>query len=73
MNLLDTILIHRYLYYVLNQPIISDFEYDILEKEAKKIYPELNTPGSSLEESYSDEIRIKATKLLNDGDSNSTL
>lgn len=49
---------HRYRYYVLNEPIISDYEYDILEKEAKKndINGILNTPGSSLKSSYPEEI-----------------
>jgi DNA ligase (NAD+) len=32
-------LAHRYRYYVMCDPVISDFEYDQLEREAKKILP----------------------------------
>lgn len=59
---------HRYLYYVKNTPVISDFEYDMLEKVAldviSKDHP-LNSSGSDLEESYSDEIKQIANKLIN--------
>lgn len=61
------ILAHRYLYYVLAQPVISDYEYDKLETEAKKILPltsQVHEVGSDLAESYSDEVKIKAHKLL---------
>ncbi len=40
---------HDYLYYVLNQPEISDYEYDNLYKELKELeeeYPEFITPDS---------------------------
>lgn len=40
---------HDYLYYVLNQPEISDYEYDKLYKELKELeekYPEFITPDS---------------------------
>jgi DNA ligase (NAD+) len=40
---------HDYLYYVLNQPEISDYEYDKLYKELvelEKKYPEFITPDS---------------------------
>lgn len=40
---------HDYLYYVLNQPEISDYEYDKLFKELKELeekYPEFVTPDS---------------------------
>lgn len=40
---------HDYLYYVLNQPEISDYEYDKLYKELKELeekYPEFVTPDS---------------------------
>ena len=58
-SLPDKCLVHRYLYYVENEPIISDMEYDIMEKEARKIAEEthpINKPGSSLRNSYSDYI-----------------
>ncbi|MCU0377016.1 MAG: NAD-dependent DNA ligase LigA [Bacteroidales bacterium] len=40
---------HNHRYYVLNQPVISDFEFDILLSELEtieKIFPELITPDS---------------------------
>ena len=40
---------HDYRYYVLAEPIISDFEYDMLMRELielEKQYPELITPDS---------------------------
>lgn len=58
-SLPDKCLVHRYLYYVENEPIISDMEYDIMEKEARRVAPEnhpINKPGSSLKSSYSDYI-----------------
>jgi DNA ligase (NAD+) len=58
-QLLQEVMEHRYRYYVLNNPIISDYEYDILENKAKKYAPETHDiwkPGSSLESSYSKEI-----------------
>lgn len=59
LSLPDQCLVHRYLYYVLDSPIISDYEYDILEEAAKKKvgdYHLLNSPGSSLRSSYPDYI-----------------
>ena len=53
------ILVHRYLYYVLNEPIISDYEYDTLEKNYLKNNSndaDITKPGSSLSSSYSQEI-----------------
>ena len=52
----DVCMAHRYLYYVRNNPVISDFEYDMLEKEAVKDIPKdhpLNKAGSDMESSYS--------------------
>ncbi|HID93661.1 MAG TPA: NAD-dependent DNA ligase LigA, partial [bacterium (Candidatus Stahlbacteria)] len=40
---------HNYRYYVLNDPVISDYEYDMLVKELAELeqkYPELITPDS---------------------------
>lgn len=62
----NLVLAHRYLYYVENNPIISDYEYDILEKKALKVCDEdspLHNPGSDLMDSYSSEI-IELSKLL---------
>lgn len=45
---------HRYRYYVLNKPIITDYEYDLLEKKAilEDDQNYLNKPGSDLISSY---------------------
>ena len=40
---------HRYRYYVLDQPTLSDAEYDALERELKALeeaHPDLADPGS---------------------------
>ncbi|HKL66485.1 MAG TPA: hypothetical protein VJ877_01230, partial [Bacteroidales bacterium] len=40
---------HNHRYYVLNDPVISDFRYDILLKELTQLedkYPDLSTPDS---------------------------
>jgi len=61
------VLAHRYLYYVLNTPVISDRAYDELEKAAIKILPstsDVNKPGSDLDSSYSQEVKDKAQLLL---------
>ena len=36
----DEILYHKYLYYKKAEPIISDYNYDQLEKELKRIAPD---------------------------------
>lgn len=64
---------HRYLYYVKAAPVISDYQYDTLELELKKLiqeYPELDLPdcvlhtvGSDREQDYSDEIKRLANEL----------
>lgn len=64
----DECLVHRYLYYIENEPVISDYKYDIMEKEALKTCDEnhpLRKPGSSLKSSYSQDIVNKAKDLLN--------
>ncbi|MCS7227765.1 MAG: NAD-dependent DNA ligase LigA [Endomicrobia bacterium] len=48
-ELREKIKYHDYRYYVLNQPEISDYEYDLLYKELKELeekYPEFITPDS---------------------------
>jgi DNA ligase (NAD+) len=48
-SLRDVLRFHEYRYYILNDPLISDFEYDILYKQLKKIEsenPALIIPGS---------------------------
>lgn len=67
MTLEEEVLVHRYLYYVLASPVISDFEYDKLEQKARDTYPE-NSPvhsvGSCLESSYSSRVVSLAISLL---------
>lgn len=48
-DLRDVLRFHEYRYYVLNDPLISDFEYDQLYKSLEKIesdHPEIITPDS---------------------------
>lgn len=48
-NLRRTLNHHNYLYYVLSQPEISDFEFDLMMRELidlEKQYPEYNDPNS---------------------------
>lgn len=63
----NTIIAHRYLYYVLAEPVISDFIYDALEAGARKVLPPespVHGVGSSLPSSYSTEVIDLARKLL---------
>ncbi len=65
MNQIDAeneILYHRYLYYVKCDPILSDYEYDRLEKKYLDKYPEsdiLKSVSSDREEDYPKHIRNK--------------
>lgn len=36
----DIICYHKYLYYVKSEPIVSDFDYDNIEKQLKERFPE---------------------------------
>ena len=41
MNAIESLIMaHRYLYYVETSPIISDYEYDMLERRALREYPD---------------------------------
>jgi len=69
LSIADKCLVHRYLYYVKAEPVISDFEYDVMERQAlnhKKTAPDhdIREVGSSLESSYTFEIREAADELL---------
>lgn len=62
----DKCLVHRFLYYVLCDPIISDYEYDQMELVAKKNAVDshmIHKVGSSLVSSYSEEIQQIATVI----------
>jgi NAD-dependent DNA ligase len=52
----------RYLYYVEAYSAVTDYEYDMLEKELKHL-PEVQKPGSSLAKDYSEEVIELALKL----------
>lgn len=72
-SLPELALAHRYLYYCLQKPVISDQEYDRLEKDALSqvdLHHPLNLPGSEMESSYSDTIKKIAKKLLKNKMSN---
>jgi NAD-dependent DNA ligase len=54
----DLVMAHRYLYYVLAEPVISDWSYDEIERKAREILPEsspVQGVGSGLPGSYSNE------------------
>lgn len=64
----ELVLIHRYLYYVLAEPVITDNAYDVLERNARAVCPaesKVHGIGSSLESSYPEKIKAKALELLN--------
>lgn len=65
----DKCLVHRYLYYVLNEPIIKDMAYDIMEMLARemadKSHP-IHRVGSSLARDYPDWVKEMALTMIND-------
>jgi NAD-dependent DNA ligase len=61
------VLIHRYCYYVLAEPLLPDAEYDKIERAAREALPEsspVHGVGSSLPSSYSDDIKQEAERRL---------
>jgi DNA ligase (NAD+) len=60
---------HNHLYYVLNTPAISDYQYDMKMKELEKLEEEYpcyalpNSPtqivGSDLEQNYNEVLRVE--------------
>jgi hypothetical protein len=63
----DVLMAYRYAYYCIGESIIPDSLYDKIEAEAKAILPNdspIHQPGSSLDSSYSDEVKRIAVKLL---------
>lgn len=63
-NLELIVLAHRYLYYVLAEPVISDFEYDMLERQLPEGSAIHLLIGSSVAEEYSPTIVALAKQLL---------
>jgi NAD-dependent DNA ligase len=60
------VMAHRYLYYVACEPVLSDHEYDILERQAREVCPPespVHGVGSSLPSSYTAEQIIEARTL----------
>ncbi|MAT55893.1 MAG: DNA ligase (NAD(+)) LigA [Saprospirales bacterium] len=56
-SLRNTINYHEWRYYVLNDPVISDYEYDMLYKKLQELeaaFPELKTPDSPTQRVSSD-------------------
>lgn len=63
----ERLLAHRYLYYVLNTPVISDYAYDRLERAALRVVPKdsaLHRPGSDRAEDYPPSVVAHAKGLL---------
>ena len=60
------VLAHRYLYYVLAEPVLPDLVYDVLEREARAVCP-IDSPvhgvGSSLPTSYPSSAILRAKQL----------
>ncbi len=65
-NFEKEVLAHRYLYYVEANPVVSDFEYDLLEREAREALPEssaVHKVGSSNPWDYNEDIKAYAEEL----------
>lgn len=63
----DFIMAHRYLYYCVNSPQISDSRYDVIESAALRVLPEssaIRKTGSSFESDYSEAQKQIAKKLI---------
>ena len=63
----DQCLVHRYLYYCWNRSVISDHEYDALERKALRQADKnhmIHKVGSSNDKNYSDRIKIIAESLI---------
>lgn len=55
---------HRYLYYVLSRPIISDYEYDMMEKELPEDSLIRLIVGSDWDGDYPEDVKELAERLL---------
>lgn len=58
---------HRYLYWVLDKPVITDQAYDDLERMACKVLPAsspLHGVGSSRAQDYTEAQKVRAYELL---------
>lgn len=62
----DLTMAHRFLYYVECAPVLTDHEYDVIERKARAALPEtsmVQKVGSSLESDYTDEQKKIAEDL----------
>ncbi len=60
------VLAHRYLYYVMGKPVISDARYDQLERRALLLLPpasRVHQVGSSLDSDYAPDVIQHALRL----------
>ena len=67
MGIENQVMAHRYLYYVLSESVLSDYIYDLLEREAREVCPPespVHGLGSSLPSDYSEEVKSIARGLL---------
>lgn len=58
---------HRYLYYILGIPVLTDEQYDKLEYDARFVINDgspIHGVGSDLESDYNEEVRKFAQRLL---------
>jgi NAD-dependent DNA ligase len=65
----NEVMAHRYLYYVLSEPILPDLVYDTIERQAREVCPPespVHGVGSSLSSSYTPEQIAKALKMRGD-------
>lgn len=63
----DLVMAHRFLYYVKSEPVLSDFDYDKLERFLKDIWPEapaIGKVGSDLEDNYTAHQKALAKALI---------
>jgi NAD-dependent DNA ligase len=65
----DEVMIHRYLYYIEYTPILQDYEFDMLERKARKelsAFPEspVHGNGSELSDSYSPKVKELALEWM---------
>ena len=77
-DLTNLLLFHRYMYYVLTEAIISDYEYDMLEKdlvqletlhpEFKRIDSPTDTVGSDAAKDYNGTVRAMVDEYLLTGE-----
>jgi hypothetical protein len=59
----DTVMAHRFLYYVAANPMLSDYQYDLLEEQARRVLPAsspVHRLGSSIADDYPPRVKALA-------------